>query len=197
MAKILAHFPLNVMILPGEKMRLHIFEPRYKQLITECLATEKTFGIPFVASSKLLNMGSEVKVTKLLTKFANGEMDIEIEGVSMFYLIDFEDPIAGKLYAGGQVERIENSDCSDDTQLINFFCSFYSSFNGKKLTNESLQNIRIFDIARWLNLNNQQKYELADLKSARSRQLYLVHQMRFLLLIKEQEKKLKNNFLLN
>jgi Lon protease-like protein len=197
MSKFIAHFPLNVMVLPGEKMRLHIFEPRYKQLINECLVDEKTFGIPFVLNSSLMHSGSEVRVSKVITRYANGEMDIEIEGVRMFNLIDFQDPFVGKLYAGGNVSWVENISLTEDGQLINFFLSFYKSFYGNKVANEDIETLRLFDLARLLNLNNQQKYELVGLKSNRARQAFFVHQMRFLVLIKEQEKKLNNNFLLN
>ena len=69
MPKFTALFPLNVMILPGEKMRLHIFEPRYKQLINECLANETAFGIPYVLNSSLMSAGSEVRVNKLITRY--------------------------------------------------------------------------------------------------------------------------------
>ena len=196
MSKLIAHFPLNVMVLPGEKMRLHIFEPRYKQLINECITSEKNFGIPFVANAKLMNLGSEVRVAKLITKYANGEMEIEIVGESMFYLSDFQDPFPGKLYSGGTIESVENSAIDDDI-LINFFVSFYSGFYNKKLDSDAVENMRIFDLARLLSFNNQQKYELVELKSNRARHSFFMHQMRFLLLIKEQEKKLKNNFLLN
>lgn len=197
MSKFIAQFPLNVMVLPGEKMRLHIFEPRYKQLINECLANESTFGIPFVANSNLLSVGSEVRVSQLITHYANGEMDIEIEGLNMFYLVDFQDPFVGKLYAGGNVKWIENLTLEEDAPLINFFLSFYSNFYNKKLKSENIENLRIFDLARMLNFNNQQKCELIELKSNRARRSFFMHQMRFLLLVKEQEKKLKNNFLLN
>ncbi len=197
MAKTTAFFPLNVMILPGEKMRLHIFEPRYKQLVNECLANDTTFGIPFVLNSSLMNAGSEVRVVKVISRSENGEMDIEIEGVRMFSLIDFQDPYLGKLYAGGNTTTVENEFISEDEQLLGFFISFYNSFHGKKLNSKNVESLRVFDLARLVNLNNQQKYELVELKSSRARHSFFMHQMRFLLLIKEQEKKLNNNFLLN
>ena len=197
MSKFIALFPLNIIVLPGEKMRLHIFETRYKQLINECLSNESTFGIPFVANSSLMSVRTKIKMSQLITRYANGEMDIEIEGVRMFHLVDFQDPFVGKLYAGGNVKGIENPTVEEDSQLVNFFLSFYSNFYNKKLSSEHIENLRIFDMARMLNFNNQQKYELIELKSHRARHSFFMHQMRFLLLVKEQEKKLKNNFLLN
>ena len=44
MARFIPLFPLNIVVFPGEKLNLHIFEPRYKQLVNECYATGTTFG---------------------------------------------------------------------------------------------------------------------------------------------------------
>ena len=47
-------FPLGIVVYPGESLNLHIFEPRYKQLVTECFAEKKMFGIPAVINNHLL-----------------------------------------------------------------------------------------------------------------------------------------------
>ena len=197
MTALLAFFPLNILVFPGEKIHLHIFEDRYKQLIGECLEENKTFGIPFVSNSKLMNAGSEVRISKVIQRLANGEMDIEIEGQQLFYLDDFKDPFPGKLYAGGYVKYIENPAVEDNPILINFFVNFYANFYGKRLSENLLEYLHFFDLARLLNFNNLQKCELLELKTDASRHAFFMHQMRFLLLIKEQERKLKNNFTLN
>jgi len=38
-------FPLSVVLFPGTPLPLHIFEPRYRQMLTDCLATDRRFGI--------------------------------------------------------------------------------------------------------------------------------------------------------
>ena len=55
-------FPLNLIVFPHEDLNLHIFEPRYRQLINECLDEKKTFGIPAFVNNKLLGYGTEVEV---------------------------------------------------------------------------------------------------------------------------------------
>lgn len=197
MSKFIALFPLNVILLPGERMRLHIFETRYKQLVNECVDMDKTFGIPYVRLSKLTGTGSEVRVSKVLNRFANGEMDVEIEGVKVFQLMDFQDPFPGKLYAGGNISAIENTDITDESRFISFVRTFYRSVYEKSLVANALDNLKILDVALLLNLNHEQKFELLHQDSQRAKINFLVHQMRFLLLVKDQEKKLNNNFLLN
>lgn len=41
-------FPLGVVMFPGAPQLLHIFEPRYRQMLADCLETEQPFGISYV-----------------------------------------------------------------------------------------------------------------------------------------------------
>jgi hypothetical protein len=103
MQKFLPLFPLNLVAFPGEKLNLHIFEPRYKELINECLEENKHFGIPAYIYNKLEGFGTEMKITKLVKRYEDGRMDISTEGVNVFELMDYENPLKDKLYAGGNV----------------------------------------------------------------------------------------------
>ena len=70
-------FPLGIVVYPGEKLNLHIFEPRYKQLITECHNAQKPFGVPTVIQNKIQDVGCMVEITELSKVHENGEMDIK------------------------------------------------------------------------------------------------------------------------
>ncbi|MGV3657475.1 MAG: LON peptidase substrate-binding domain-containing protein, partial [Chitinophagaceae bacterium] len=65
-------FPLSIVVYPGEQLNLHIFEPRYKQLIAECWAEAKLFGIPAVIDSKVQDFGTLVRITEITTVHENG-----------------------------------------------------------------------------------------------------------------------------
>ena len=80
-------FPLNIVVYPGEQLNLHIFEPRYKQLIKECIAEEKLFGIPVVLDKRIQEYGTTLKVTELVKEYDNGEMDIRAKGQSLFRVL--------------------------------------------------------------------------------------------------------------
>ena len=58
-------FPLGIVVYPGEQLNLHIFEPRYKQLINESYETKKPFGIPAVVNEKINDMGTLVQVKEI------------------------------------------------------------------------------------------------------------------------------------
>ena len=59
-------FPLNMVLLPGETSKLHIYEERYKQLVKECMANDASFGIPFFEKGKIKEFGCEVKIKRIL-----------------------------------------------------------------------------------------------------------------------------------
>ena len=64
-------FPLNLVVYPGEKLNLHIFEPRYKQLIRECHANGKPFGIPAVLDNQVKEMGTLVQIREIVKEYEN------------------------------------------------------------------------------------------------------------------------------
>lgn len=99
----LPFFPLNLVVYPKENLNLHIFEPRYRQLIDECLDTGTTFGIPSFINNKLPGYGTEIKVLGLYKRFEDGQMDVKTQGVRVFRILTFDNPVANKLYAGGKV----------------------------------------------------------------------------------------------
>ena len=77
-------FPLSIVVYPGEDLNLHIFEPRYKQLINECHGQKKLFGIPAVIENSLQDFGTLMEITEITKVHENGEMDIKTRGKKVF-----------------------------------------------------------------------------------------------------------------
>jgi Lon protease-like protein len=111
-------FPLAIVVFPGEKLNLHIFEPRYKQLIKECVASGKPFGIPTVTGSKLHDMGTLVKVDEVAKTYENGEMDIRVSGICVFRVLEATGKVPDKLYNGAIVTYPENTMSADPKLLV-------------------------------------------------------------------------------
>jgi len=77
-------FPLPVVLLPTEQAPLHIFEERYKELIEECLAAEKAFGLVYADGDGIKEIGTAAVVLEVLTRFDDGRMNIVVEGRARF-----------------------------------------------------------------------------------------------------------------
>jgi Lon protease-like protein len=76
--------PLGVVLLPKERLPLHIFEERYKELIGECIDGDAEFGLVYVEGDELVDLGTRARVAEVLTRFPDGRMNVLVEGGSRF-----------------------------------------------------------------------------------------------------------------
>ena len=81
-------FPLNIIVLPYEKVPLHIFEPRYKKMISESIKNDTPFGIVLNNNGSVDSIGCSLNVTKILKHYKNGEYDLIATGEKCFQIID-------------------------------------------------------------------------------------------------------------
>ena len=101
-------FPLSTVVYPGEELNFHIFEPRYKQLIQECAASGKPFGIPIVVNNRLNDLGTLVSIAEVTNSYDNGEMDIKTKGQKVFKILEIIKEVPEKLYSGAIVNYPQN-----------------------------------------------------------------------------------------
>src|SRR5262249_58163281 len=80
-------FPLVVVLLPGAPLPLHIFEPRYKEMINECLAQKTPFGIVRTKEESFVNVGCTAEIINVLKKYDDGRMNILAEGQRRFEVL--------------------------------------------------------------------------------------------------------------
>jgi Lon protease-like protein len=84
---LLALFPLDVVLFPGAPLPLHIFEPRYKEMIQECLEQKKPFGMVRANKEALAEVGCTAIILNVLKKYDDGRLDITAEGKQRFEII--------------------------------------------------------------------------------------------------------------
>ncbi len=106
MRKFLPLFPLNLVAYPDQPLNLHIFEPRYKQLVNDCWQSKSTFGVPAYINGAM-EYGSEVEIIEITKTYADGRMDIKTKVLNIFKIIDFSSVIDDKLYPGGHIEVLK------------------------------------------------------------------------------------------
>lgn len=84
-------FPLAIVLLPAERTALHIFEPRYKELIGECLLDDREFGIVFTDGVRLSEVGTQASIVEVLERFEDGRLNIVVEGNERFRVLDLNE----------------------------------------------------------------------------------------------------------
>jgi Lon protease-like protein len=119
MEKSLPLFPLKLVAYPGVGLNLHIFEPRYKQMIKDCITEGVNFGM-CVYIDKLLMYGTEVRLEEISKTYEDGRMDIKTVGVQVFKIISFENPYRDRLYAGGKVLMLVDDPLKDPMVFLKF-----------------------------------------------------------------------------
>ena len=87
MSALLPLFPLDVVLLPGAPLPLHIFEPRYKEMINECLKQKRSFGIVRTKDEGFVNVGCTAEIINVLKTYADGRMNILTEGQKRFEVL--------------------------------------------------------------------------------------------------------------
>jgi len=80
-------FPLDLVLLPGCPLPLHIFEPRYKEMIAECRAQDSQFGVVRIAEKGFADVGCSAEIVSVVKEYPDGRLDIITEGRKRFEVL--------------------------------------------------------------------------------------------------------------
>jgi ATP-dependent Lon protease len=181
MEKVIPIFPLKLVVFPNSKYPLHIFEPRYKKMINKCLEDDSGFGIVASVGKKISDVGVYVKISDILKKYQNGELDIIVTGINRFVI---KNTILNQ--DGYYISEIEKYD--DNINEINFslveelqnefeeiieLANYRLEENFWKRLSES--QTKSFNIAEKSGLSFEQQQELLILRNENERINYLIN----------------------
>jgi Lon protease-like protein len=108
-------FPLGLVLLPTERLPLHIFEERYQELVEECLEQNVEFGLVYADSEGIREVGTKARIAEVLTRFEDGRMNILVEGGERFRVDELTD---GRSFHTAQVSSLEDADDAADAVAI-------------------------------------------------------------------------------
>lgn len=177
MTHFLPLFPLQLVVYPGEKLNLHVFEPRYKQLIREVEHNKTTFGIPAFINKKVMPIGTELKLLSIEKKYDNGAFDIKTKGIGVFKIDELYEIAPGKLYPGADIKRLQYTDDSDlilNEKILTKVEELFEVLKMKRKTPKSPSLFRIFNIAHYIGLNIEQEYALLVIPTELERQQFVM-----------------------
>lgn len=78
-------FPLDLVLFPGEAQPLHIFEPRYRQLLADCLAGDELFGITYSGEPRAGTLGTVARI-RAAQAMPDGRSNIVVTGERRFVI---------------------------------------------------------------------------------------------------------------
>ncbi len=192
MTDFLPLFPLKLIVFPGEQVNLHIFEPRYRQLIREVEQNKTTFGIPAFIDNKVMEVGTEISLLEIKRKHPNGNIDVCTEGIGRFKIKEFYKVAPGKLYAGADIDRLPTEHKSNfdiNEEILKNLVVLFDILNIQKDVPVNTPDFNCFHVAHQSGFSIEQEYEFLCLETEAQRQEYLLlHLKRLIPVVREMER---------
>jgi hypothetical protein len=186
-------FPLELLPLPGELVPLHIFEPRYKQLVNDLETLDISFGIYCNHDLNKDQFGSLMKLESVIKRYPSGESDIVVKCIDVFTMDKLYRTYKTKMYPGGDVQfRNINLNDMPGVELYELFLIYQTRRN----ISRHFTSFTTHQIAHELNLDLFERYKFLTLSSDK-REGFLIKQLKFQLHVLRQEEKSKDVYHLN
>jgi Lon protease-like protein len=160
-------FPLELVLLPNERVPLHIFEDRYKDLIGECLADTTDFGLILEDDDGLREIGTRTSVVELIDTFDDGRLNVLVEGRSRFRVIELTE---GRPFRTAEVEAVEDDGelplHADVERTIAVFRRLVAVAEADEIDEPSTGSpVLSFELAARVDFGPELKQELLELRS--------------------------------
>ncbi len=192
MSRLLPLFPLQLVVYPGEGLNLHIFEPRYRQLIKECEEEGATFGIPAFIDGKVMEVGTEMELLSVEKRYPDGKLDIKTRGKSLFRVEKFFRTLPDKLYSGAEVRALPfdtNGNVLANTRILELAEQLFNLLNIDRTLPAGPNDFVTYDIAHYVGFSLEQEYQLLCVTDELSRQEFMkIHLEKLVPVVEEMEK---------
>jgi Lon protease-like protein len=163
-------FPLELVLLPTERIPLHIFEERYKELIGECIARDGEFGLVLDGAE----VGTRARVAQLLQELPDGRMNVVVEGGERFRVIEKTE---GRAFQTALVEPVEDDDEPVDPDDVERALAIFRrlvELTGTEVDEPPADSASLtFELAARVDFGNELKQELLELRSPQERTVRL------------------------
>jgi len=179
-------FPLNVVLLPGAILPLHIFEPRYRQMVRHCVDEKCDFGVLLALPKGIVRVGCAARVTEVVKRYNDGRMDIITVGRSPFRITQLinSDAYANDELLQGDVDFLDDREHRTDARTQEELMRLYEVCHTlifedypRNLECEAAENLS-FLVASTLPLDLLWKQQILELRSEADRQQRLVGYLR-------------------
>ncbi|MEM1054124.1 MAG: LON peptidase substrate-binding domain-containing protein [Bacteroidota bacterium] len=170
-------FPLGLVLLPGEPVPLHIFEPRYREMVARCLDEDLAFGIVHASESGLARVGTTAWIRRVVTRYDDGRLDIVVVGDARFRMVEVHRDLA---YLTVDVEPLDDvdgaiPDAAVRQRVITQHMKLVEMAGGEVRPDlyDGPPDVS-FIVARNAGLELEQKQELLEMRSEGKRLAFLV-----------------------
>jgi ATP-dependent Lon protease len=164
-------FPLPIVLVPSERVPLHIFEPRYKELVGECIERGEEFGVLLhKEGGETHDVGTRAAIAEVLRVLPDGRMHILVEGGDRFRLLELHD---GRPYLTAAVEEVTDVDeppeRNDVERVLELFLALQRTVGSSREPPDPDSPLFDFEVVARVDFGTAEKQELIELTSPRHR----------------------------
>jgi Lon protease-like protein len=163
-------FPLGLVALPHEYVPLHIFEPRYRTMIAECLEQEREFGIVWTGEDGRRPIGCAMRIDRVLERMEDGRLNILTQGTRPFRIVEDQDD---RPYPAGTVEFLADKPEEPNERTRDAAHAAYAELvaqaTDRTLEDEELEPMTAYAMAATVDFGLEAKQGLLDLRSENAR----------------------------
>ena len=117
-------FPLNVVLLPGADLPLHIFEPRYREMVKRCLANNEEFGMLLALPNGVAHVGCTAEIVDVVKRYPDGRMDILTIGRAPFRVVEL---LTERPLLEGRVDYLEDRESRAEGRMRRELLELYEA----------------------------------------------------------------------
>jgi uncharacterized protein len=181
MTNFLPIFPLPVVVFPEEVLNLHIFEPRYVQLINECRLSNKPFAMLTVINQQVQEVGTLVQLHELIRVYEGAEMDVRVKAINRIRVLEQIPNVPEKKYAGAIANHLPQTNNNGQEKkmqrILQEIDELFAAISIEKFFKKPISEITCYDVAHHAGLSLAEEYELLCLESELERQNYLLYHL--------------------
>lgn len=165
-------FPLELVLVPTERVPLHIFEPRYRELIGECVDEEREFGLVLEDEDGMREIGTAAAVVEVVHRFDDGRLNIVVEGRDRFRVVELT---TGRSFVTAEIERLDDDDDeapteSDVERIMQRYRKLVEVAEAEGVDEPAPESPSLsFELAARVDFGRELKQELLELRSERRR----------------------------
>lgn len=186
-------FPLGLVLYPEERLPLHIFEERYKEMARECIANDRPFGVILYEEGKMAEVGCTAQIVEITKEYEDGRLDIVVVGEERFRVSDVRQE---RSFLTVDAEMIEESGAIQKQLLVERLITQHIKLlelAGRTARPNLYREVRhvSYVVANNSGLNVEQKQKLLEIQTEDERVAYLVSHLETLLPAVEQSQQIR------
>lgn len=200
MEPVLPLFPLELVVFIGEHLNLHIFEPRYRQLMQEAEEEGILFGIPAFVEGRVMPVGTRMRLQSIEKRYPDGKLDVRTQGVDLFRIMELYNPAPEKLYSGATVQDLPVNLTGDPIaaqQILEQVRRLFQMLGIQKTLPEDPTTFSTYEIGHHVGFSLEQEYEFLCMTEEVERQQFMLAHLEHFIPMVEEANRLRERVKMN